>query len=793
MHIIRSIKKAVCIVACVSLAAGCKAYKADLQEARSQAHRSRQYYESAARRYEELIKKGGPRDELYFELGKLHYENGDFERAIQAFRDSRDNRALKLLAIAYYKNGRFADAFEVFERSAPGDEEWFYYRGLTCERLNLFDQALAAYAAIRGGPFFPMAQARIATIEKNAGQLWRVEEVSPALARIIASAPSQERYPQAGALILSCQEQIEVTPQNTQVSTLHYAVKILNERGKEDFSESHIEYDSTYEKVELEYARTIRPDGTIVEVGSRHIRDVSKYLNFPLYSNARVYIISFPEVSEGAVIEYKLKIYRSTLINEKDFILSYPLQADEPIIAATFSLRLPAGREVRFKRLNEDYNTFGAEMRPRVSQEAGYSVYLWEFKEIPQIVPESDMPPEVEVNPTVAISTFKEWQEVYRWWWALSRDKMEADAAIKEKVAELTAGSNSDEEKAKAIYGFCAQKIRYVAVEYGQAGYEPHKAQDIFRNKYGDCKDQAVLLVTMLKEAGLEAWPVLISTKSYYNAPEDFPSALFNHCIACVDIAGELVFLDPTAETCSFGDLPVDDQARRALVCKEEGFLIRETPFYPASHNLIQQGLKLTLNSDESVTGEKTTVTRGMYDQTQRYWLLYTPPELIESALREKIQDVSIGATLVDYDIENRANPDKPLVLRYSFKGPEYATAAGRLRILPQLVYLDTSLVAKESRQYPIDFAVLDTKEISYEIEIPPDFSVRYIPEDVKAESPWLKVAVAYSRKGRAIRLTQKMELKRQYVTREEYPAFKEFFEGLAKKIKQRIVLERKE
>jgi hypothetical protein len=91
---------------------------------------------------------------------------------------------------------------------------------------------------------------------------------------------------------------------------MHYLVKIFNERGKEEFSELHIGYDSTFEEVKLEYARTIKPDGTVVYVGDKNIRDVSEYLNFPLYSNARIKIISMPEVAEGVIIEYRAKVFR---------------------------------------------------------------------------------------------------------------------------------------------------------------------------------------------------------------------------------------------------------------------------------------------------------------------------------------------------------------------------------------------------------------------------------------------------------------------------------------------------
>lgn len=764
--------------------------KDDLSKAKDYARQSQVDYQNASAEYKQLIAKGKDLDKLYFELGKLYYSHGEFDQAIEEFKNSRELQAKNFLAISYYRLGNFTDAFEVFSRNDQADDGFLYYYGLTCEKLNLYDQALAIYRKIKEEKFKSQALIRIDLIEKQA-DLTRIQDISPQIAEILNAAPSAQEYPQAGALILFCDEKSEVSRQGAEISTLHYVVKILNERGKEDFSETHISYDSTYEKVELEYARTIKPDGTIAEVGSRHIRDVSKYLNFPLYSNARVFIISFPEITEAASIEYKVKIYRHQLINKKDFCISYPLQASEPIISASFSLSVPKTTPAHIKILNEKYNNFGANINPEVKEQGDIVVYAWKFKNIPQIIPEPGMPGQVEINPTILISTFNAWQDIYNWWWALAQDKIKPDTVIKDKVQELTKDRPSPEAKLRAIYNFCAQKIRYVAVEYGQAGYEPHQAELIFRNKYGDCKDQAILLVTMLKEAGFLAWPVLIGTKDYYNLNEDFPSMLFDHCIAAVSLEDRIVFLDPTAETCSFGDLPAGDQGRKVLLFREDKYEIKEILLYEPRHNLTEQQVYLKVNSDETINAVKIVFTYGDYDQSQRFWLLYTPPELIQESLKQKIQDISIGAKLEKYEIKNLENLNQPIALSYSFNGPEYFTVAGSLRIMPQLTALDTSWVAKDERKYPIDFNILSSKEALLEIEIPPNFAIKYLPDSASLDSPWLNFIVEYSQKGDKIYFKQRSELKKNAVSPAEYPEFKNFLESSAKKIKQRIVLEK--
>ena len=754
-----------------------------IDEAKDYAEKSRLYYQKAIEAYKTS------RD--HFNLGMLYYAHGDYALAIEEFKAAGGQKARKFLGISYYKSGNYTDALEILRQLEPWDDaEFLYYYGLSSERLNLFDQALTAYNKIKGTAYKTQALERVDIINRSR-QKASLNDLDEDTRNLILNAPEGNAYPQAGALILKCEEHIEISPENTLAYTGRYCIKILNERGKEDFSEVQTEYDSTFEKIELEYARLIKPDGEVVYVGQKHIRDVSKYLNFPLYSNVRVHIISVPEITEGAVLDYKIKIYRNQLVNKKDFSTSYTLQTAEPIISCRFNISIPESRRLNIKLINQAYNIPGADLNPKVSLDKNKKVYAWEFKNIPQIIPEPQMPALSEVNPTMLISTFNSWDEVYQWWWVLAKDKMKAGQAIKDKVTQLTLGLKTEREKAQAIYNFCAKAVRYVAVEYGQAGHEPHPASEIFRNKYGDCKDKAILLVTMLKEAGLKAHPVLISTKDENNLEEDFPTTQFNHAIAAVELEGNYIFLDATAETCSFGDLPAGDQARKVLVFKDDGCKIMETPLLPAKNNLIQEELKIQAGRDGLIAAEKKVLTAGFYDQGRRYWLIYTPPKLIEETLKEKIQEVSVGAKLENYNVENAQDLNKPTVLDYKFKGEDYFIIAGDIYILPQLSTVNASLTAKETRRYPIDFDILDRFEKTVQIKVPDNLKIKFMPQSLEKDSPWLKVKEEYSFEAGTIYFKETKELKKISVSLSEYRDFKKFMEDLAKFSKQRVVLEK--
>jgi len=768
---------------------GCT-FKSDLELARIYASKSKDFYSLAVAYYQKALSASLDNELIIEELGDFYFRHGDFENAIDLLKDAESRNARKILAISLYRNANFTDALAVFEKLdlQPDEGEFLYFYGLTCEELNLYTKAQEIYRKINDGNFANMARRRLENISRESEGL-RIDDLDEETRNIILNAKDAEEYPEAGAVILLSDERVRVFEDNTAVFQQRYIIKILNERGRQNFAEIEIGYDSTDESVEIEYARTIKTDGSVVMVGEKHIRDVSRYLNFPLYSNARVKIISMPEVSEGSIVEYKAKIFLRKLINGKDVMFNYRLQEFEPIEQARFEVILPKDRILNRKLIGERYNFFAADLEPQIEEEEGVRKYIWSFRNIPQIIPEDSMPPVSEIDTTIMLSTFRSWDEIYEWWWKLARGKIKADNAIKKKVLELIKDKESEYAKIEAIYNFCAQKIRYVAVEYGQAGYEPHSASEVFSNKYGDCKDKAILLITMLKEAGFQAYPVLIGTKGVIALSKDFPTLVFNHAIVVMDFEGASLFMDATCETCSLGDLPASDQDRDVFVIREDGYQILRTPLFGPDKNRLVRETAIQINQDETIAVERKIFSFGQFDQMQRFWFIYTQPKLIEETLQRKIQSFSVGAQLIDYNIENLEDLGTPVILSYNFNGPEFLISAENLRMLPQLAELDTSLVATEERVYPIDFVIPETMETRIEIDLPEGISLRYLPEGLKRNSEWFDFVVEYKSQEGKIIFYQRQTIKKTRILQSEYPEFKSLLEDLGRAIKKKIVV----
>jgi len=770
--------------------------KSHLELANEYALESERFFQEAVNEYNLALNDPESNvNEVRFLLGKFYYEHGKYREAIkelsQVYEKEKNNFACaKLLAISHFVQGDYTEALAIFDKFEESkDGEFLYFYGQTCEKQNLFDQANKVYGKIIEGNYRILASERITAINAQIGEL-RVEQIENEFVRnLIQNAPGQDEYPDAGAIILLDDEKFEILTDYTAVDETHFIVKILNDRGKH-YGEVELDYDSTYEKVELEYARTIRPDGTIVPVGDKHIRDVSRYLNYPLYSNARVKIISMPEVTEGSIIEYKAKWYINKLVNKKDFCRHYGIQGYEPYLDQRLIVVVPSDYEFNFKSYNPGYANYEVDFSPEVREEGSKKTYIWEFKNATEIIAEPSMPPWQEIVPSLCLSSFNRWDDIYKWWWSLAKDKMNVDEEIRRKVNELTRGKKTRIEKARAIYHWVTSKIRYVAIEYGQAGFEPHSAIEIFRNKYGDCKDQAMLLIAMLRCSGISAHPVLIGTRGCWILDEEFPVLTFNHAIVAAEVDKKIVFLDPTAETASFGDLPTSDQDRKTLVFYEKGGRIEKTPLFSSEHNKVSKTMEIRIHADETFSATREIKTFGMYDQSQRVWLKYTKPVLVREELKEKINMIAPGGELISYRISSVEDLNQPVEIGMEFEGPKFLSKAGKNRLLPKFTSLSASLVSKERRNFPLDFQALYEDVTEIRVEIPSQLTVKFLPSPVVKDTPWFMYICRYDFLEGIINYQERVINKKISVSVEEYREFKEVCEELARQTDKQVVLE---
>jgi len=246
----------------------------------------------------------------------------------------------------------------------------------------------------------------------------------------------------------------------------------------------------------------------------------------------------------------------------------------------------------------------------------GRILYTWTATNVPQIVPEPDMPPMYMCVQRLLVSTAKDWPGISEWYYKVSRPRLDAvTPELRAKVAELTKDARTDDAKIMALFQFVSQQIRYMGItaETEAPGYEPHDVSLTFNQRYGVCRDKAALLVSMLELAGLKAFPVLFM--SGYPKDDEVPNNYFNHAVAAVeDKPGHYILMDPTYETTA--ELFPSTMANMSyMVAKPEGETLRRSALVPTADNLLKIKTEATVSPEGTLEGMSTIDFLGVNDQ----------------------------------------------------------------------------------------------------------------------------------------------------------------------------------
>ncbi|HKK39226.1 MAG TPA: DUF3857 domain-containing protein, partial [Cryomorphaceae bacterium] len=247
------------------------------------------------------------------------------------------------------------------------------------------------------------------------------------------------------------------------------------------------------------------------------------------------------EPGDAIHITYRLQnYYYGKLANQfwDQFYFSYW----GPTQKAQYSLLIEGDKEFNYKTENFD-------LEPTVTELADNTkLYVWELTDIDKVDYEPNMPSLVDVAKVLHISSIDDWDYIVDWYADLSKTKAKINYEVEETVEEIFANKNpqTEKEKAKLIYDYIVEQIRYSSVSFIQSGLVPQKASDVISRKQGDCKDVSTLFVAMCEAVGVDAHLVLVNSKNNGFNEIVLPGIEFNHCIAKADLDGEEYYLELT-------------------------------------------------------------------------------------------------------------------------------------------------------------------------------------------------------------------------------------------------------
>jgi len=326
----------------------------------------------------------------------------------------------------------------------------------------------------------------------------------------------------------------------------------------------------------------------------------------------------------------------------------------------------------------------------------------------------------------------------------------------------------------------------------GNIASDLNTAEEVFDNKYGDCKDKATLLLAMYKAAGIPAWYALIGTRDMGKLEEDIPMSQFNHAIVLAEVDGKMVWLDPTAEVASFGEVPGDDQEKLALVFFPDEARFLKVPLKAPEENALRTNMLININPDASIDVRMEMQTSGATDMDMRSFK-YIKPARRKQIVENWINSIAPGAKLKEYSFSDLEDLNIPVRLNVAFSAPDYLKRAGDVWLftIPG-IQMEAGLVGKEKRNYPITFSTTSLSIDRAEIHLPAQFEAQFIPEGTHLQLPYISFKSSYEAVGGTIFYEGILRRNNTKIEISQYPQYKDFMERVSRKSQEQIVIKLK-
>jgi transglutaminase-like putative cysteine protease len=622
------------------------------------------------------------------------------------------------------------------------------------------------------------------------GHLKHEVTIDGEVTQLIRNAPSAESYPDAGIIYILDEDIVQLFEDGRCKETLHVVFKILKDRGK-DNGNIEIGYNSRTETASIIYARTITPEGKIIPLNENAIKVVTPFTNYPSYSDYKELTFSMPGVTVGSIIDYKIVKEQQKPEIEGKFSDEFYFQTYDPTYLCRYKVITPRDTDLKYLVLNP---LPGIQSSPNIIHDGNKKIYLWEYKNIPQIIKEKSMPPTDEVAFRILVTTMNSWEEFSHWWRKKIEEKTEPDEAIKRKVAELTKDLSISREKMEAIFDYVKGEIRYVFIDLGKSGYEPENAKKVFENKYGDCKDKSTLLISMLRVAGIPAYYVLIPTSSVGNLIKDFPYPFqFNHCIVSTEKEGKYNFFDPVAKNYRFNYLPDSDRNRDVLIFDDGKIVFEKTPLANLEENSYYNQSQIRIGLDGSMECEVKNFGYGSEEASLRSFFIKNSPTNIKESLEERVDVISSGAKLLTYTHSDPVNFGKRFEVTIKYNAKDYCKKAGDILIfdVPE-IWKSCPATGKKDRRYPIVVSNNSYKKDEVEFNVPEGYEVYHLPEPMEIKNQYFEFRSSYRQEGERIFYQGEFIRKAIRITPEECASYQKWCFGMEKSFNRSVLFKKR-
>jgi hypothetical protein len=607
---------------------------------------------------------------------------------------------------------------------------------------------------------------------------------------------STEDFNGADHVVLLDEADVYVQPSGLATTEQCQVIKLLTPAAVRAQCVQRFDFDPATRRVTVKALRIHRADGTIEEVPLDDIVTQPTVQRW-IFWGGEQHLLTVPRLRVGDAIELR--------VSKIGFNIAYldgagptaggetlqpPMpghwyevtlfQARHPIVRKRYSVHMPEDMPVQ-------YEVYNGALKTSLWFGEGTLIHTFSAEDIPAVKSEPHMVALDDCVPKVVMATLPTWELKSQWFHQVNDGQFEADDAIRKTVAEITAGLTDLDDKIAACNHWVADNIRYYGTSRGPCeGFTLHKSVETFRDRGGVCKDKAGMLVTMLRVLGVEAYPALTMAGSRVEA---IPADQFNHTVTVMrDTDGDWRILDPTWIPLS-REMWSSREALQGLVYgTPDGETLTLSPYYSPDYNRLHCRAEGKLLPDGSLATRVSMELSGYPDTYFRRSLDRDRREPVAGVF-EQVVNISPQARVTNVSFTEPYDYSQDAVVAFDVEAPAYAAASEAVTafrlplmthpladwLIPDLFY-DFS---QPERGYGLRMRATRGLRYSESIQLPAGWEIQNPPAERNITSPAADLRFTATADGSELRYTFELDIKKQIIPPEEYPAFREAIEAM--------------
>ena len=517
--------------------------------------------------------------------------------------------------------------------------------------------------------------------------------------------------------------------------------------------------------------------------------------DFVFYDDSKETTFDFPSIEEGAV--GNLHVSR---INTNPYLLSpFYFGRGIPVLNSELSISFPKDMNIQYRLLGMDSSQISVQQQ--TSRKTNN--YTFTYRNCPAVRRYDDAPGNAWFAAHVIffIADYKDEQgnairmlanldDLYALSYGYLKNINKAIPDDIQKIVDSITDKNSDPEyRARKIYTWVQQHIKYVAFEQGMEGFIPREAKLVCSRRFGDCKDMASILTEMMRAAGVPAYFTWIGTRDFPYAFTNLPLPLVsNHMICTIRLKDQYIFLDGTDPTCIFGFPSEAIQDKEALVSiNEKEYKVLRVPVVEKNRNALVDSTWLELTTT-GIRGSIRKDLSGYFAMQFHGKMLYTTQSDMKQEMKNEFSRGSNKFQLDSFRIGSLSDPGRAELSGW-FSLPDYAKKLGDewfLNLNLFKFYIDEEIEFPK-RKMPISYDFISTRKYVTLIRIPDGYQLDYLPPSRSYHNDVWGFDIKYEQKSNWLILTQQFDNDHLMISNDQFEAWNKVLENLYPMYKQTL------